>query len=124
MPEERPHGFRSLRVWQEAVRLAADSFAIADALPAGHAALADQIRRAAGSVHANIAEGASRPSRRDFVRLLVIARGSFSELEAHVALVEHTALVPPRLTGAFDTRASHVGQLLPALIRSQRDPPT
>jgi four helix bundle protein len=56
-PETVPCGFRGLKVWQEAAALASAAYAIADLLPSKHASLADQIRRSADSIHANIAEG-------------------------------------------------------------------
>ena len=49
-------------------------------------ALADQIRRSASSVPANIAEGAGRLRPGEFVRSLSIAGGSLRELETHLLL--------------------------------------
>jgi four helix bundle protein len=49
---------RGLRVWQEAMKLAVAARALCDALQgSGRAPLADQLTRAATSVHLNIAEG-------------------------------------------------------------------
>jgi four helix bundle protein len=61
------------------------AYAVADELPARvQFSLGNQIRRSAGSVPANIAEGNGRSSRRDYVRFLAIAIASLRELQTHI----------------------------------------
>ena len=57
--------------------------------------LRDQIRRAAVSIPANIAEGYERNSRMEFKRYLLIAKGSCGELRTHLNLVKlvHSPLI-------------------------------
>jgi four helix bundle protein len=66
-----------LIVWQKAMQLAALSYRCAQRLPAiERFGLAAQIRSAATSIPANIAEGNGRRVRDDYGRFLAIARGS------------------------------------------------
>ena len=113
-------GFRGLRVWQEAVALADDVEALAEALPPERASLADQMRRAARSVHANIAEGSGRRTPREFARALDIARGSLRELESDILTLEPLALVSRVSVAGARTRIVHVARLLAGLLRRLR----
>lgn len=74
--------FQKLHVYQRAIEF----FAFAVELPIpprGHGELGDQLRRAARSIPANIAEGAGRTTLPDGARYYAIARGSAMECAAH-----------------------------------------
>ena len=79
--------YRELRVWQRGIALANECCAVADALPSRERfALAAQIRRAAVSIAANIAEGYGRNGRAEYVHHVGIARGSLYELETLIEI--------------------------------------
>jgi four helix bundle protein len=74
--------FQKLDVYRRSIEFLARSVSLPDALPRGHSALADQLRRAALSVPLNIAEAAGRSSDADTARHFAIARGSAMECAA------------------------------------------
>lgn len=117
-----PRSFRDLKVWQEAFALADDVAALVEAFPPEYAFLADQMRRASRSVHANIAEGNGKSSRRDYVRFLYDARGSLQELESDVEFMIRRALVSRNDGDTVRKRIGNVGRLLNALIRALKPP--
>ena len=57
--------------------------------------LVTQIRRAAGSVPANIAEGYGRIGRRDYIRYVGYARASLFELDTHFEISLREKYVTP-----------------------------
>jgi len=85
MGEVRTH--KDLDVWKEAMQLVKEVYRWSAALPREEIyGLTAQIRRAAVSIPSNIAEGAARDSRKEFLQFLYIALGSLSELETQILL--------------------------------------
>ena len=80
--------------------------------------LTSQIRRAATSVPANIAEGYGRDSSGDYVRFLRVAQGSLKELETHLLLAERLDLCTNETVGPPLALADQLGRMLRSLYRS------
>jgi four helix bundle protein len=114
-----PSTFRGLRVQQEAALLAKATYDATEGFPAAERrSLGDQMRRAAMSVPANIAEACGRASRADRARVLAIAWGSLRELEAQLELAAAVRLLDPVTLARLSTRCRHTGRLLHALRRA------
>ena len=76
-----------LRVWQDGIALVKLVYEHTASYPKAELfGLTSQMRRAAVSIPANIAEGAARSTSKEFVQFLTIARGSLSELETLVVI--------------------------------------
>ena len=83
-------GHRDLQAWQQAMQLVTAVYSATSNFPQHEQfGLTSQLRRAAVSVPANIAEGAARNGSKEFLHFLGIASGSLSELDTLVELV-HT----------------------------------
>jgi four helix bundle protein len=80
--------------------------------------LTSQIRRAAYSVPANIAEGSSRESKRDYLHFLYIARGSLSEAQYFVHLARRLEYLTPSNAEDLAAQFSAVFACLHGLIRA------
>jgi four helix bundle protein len=86
--------------------------------------LTSQIRRAAGSVPANIAEGHGRESTGNFVQHLRVSQGSLKGLETHLLPAERVGILPAIDLQPALTQCESLGKMLRALIRSLQDKST
>lgn len=82
--------------------------------------LTSQVRRAAVSVAANIAEGAEREGTKEFLQFLGIASGSLAETETMLILAERLGLVAAQDSSPLLEQAATVGRMLNGLKRSLR----
>ena len=111
--------FRSIVAWQKADDLAVEVYRRTGApVGGGDSDLVRQLRSAAVSVPANLAEGSGRSSTVDFRRFLYQAQGSLSEVEYYLHLVERLEILDPASLKDFRMLRSEVGRTLAGLIRS------
>lgn len=82
--------------------------------------LAVQLRRAVLSVASNIAEGASRESRRDFARFVGIALSSAVEARLQLGIARDLGLIAPPDHDPLDAELGELRAMLAALLRTLR----
>ena len=113
--------FRGLLVWQQAMRLTRECYRLTNLLPKEERyGLSNQMRRAAVSVAANIAEGSGRGTRRDFVSFLRVAQGSLRELETYLLLLPSIQLTSSERVTPLLEQVDSIARLLNRLIQSLR----
>lgn len=120
--------YRDLDVWKRGMDLAESAYRLTTSFPREEMfGLTSQIRRAATSVPANIAEGWGRDGTNEFRQFLRIAQGSLRELETHLLLAERVGHVaPPDVAPLLEIAATLGRQLItiqPSLS-ARRSPPT
>jgi four helix bundle protein len=86
--------YRRLPVWRKGHAIALNVYRLTERIPQrGHAGLIDQLRRASLSIAANIAEGCSRPTDKDFAKFLNIALASATETQYHLEFATAVSLI-------------------------------
>jgi four helix bundle protein len=116
-----PDSVRTLRVWQEAIALAKDSYALTAGWPKQEQfGLVSQIRRAAVSIPANLAEGKGRGSTAELVRFARIAQGSAYELDTLLEIACDLQFADKAQISAMRTRLLSLLRQLSSYIRSRR----
>ena len=115
----RERSFQGLLVWRQAMDLARDCYILTKQFPRSELyGLTSQIRRAATSVPANIAEGSGRSTIRDYVNFLRIVQGSLRELEAYLLLAPEIELVQQEMITPLLKQVSSIARLLNRLIQA------
>jgi four helix bundle protein len=105
--------FRELKVWHKAHALTLDVYRVTQSFPRHELyGLTSQIRRAAVSIGANIAEGAGKNSSAEFGRFLQIALGSASELEYHLLLSRDLGYLIPEIYALLSQQTIETKKML------------
>ena len=113
--------FRRLVVWSRARRLTAMVYRASERWPVRERyGLTAQMRRAAVSVTANIAEGCGRHSDRELAAFLQIAMGSLSELECLLVIARDIAIIDAESHGDLAAPLKELQRMLASLIRRLR----
>ncbi len=80
---------KDLDVWRESMEMTKEIYNITKNFPREEMyGFVSQMRRCAVSVPSNIAEGAARSSKKEFLQFLYISLGSLSELETQYILAK------------------------------------
>ncbi|HZV37705.1 MAG TPA: four helix bundle protein [Pseudoxanthomonas sp.] len=116
----RPH--HRLDVWNDAIALVEAVYRFTSSFPLDERfGLTSQLRRAAVSVPSNIAEGAARRSRKEYLHHLSIVRGSLSEIETQLLISVRLGLAVQ--DHDLDERVERVFARLNALIKRLSEEP-
>ncbi|MGZ9246996.1 MAG: four helix bundle protein [Gemmatirosa sp.] len=106
-------------MWQRAMALTRACYAIARQLPPEERfALGAQLRRAAISVPANIAEGHASRHRRQFLRYLGIAHASLMEIECHLLIAVDVGHLPEAAISDALSLREETSRMLRAMRRA------
>ena len=109
---------RDLKVWEKAHALVLTCYEITKPFPREEIfGLVSQIRRAASSVPANIAEGCGRRGNAELHRFLQMAMGSANELEYHLLLSKDLGYLKLENHQRMQPQVEEVKRMLASLIR-------
>lgn len=114
--------YKDLVIWQRGMELVVSCYGLTKRLPDDERyGLVSQIRRAAVSIPANIAEGHGREVGGSFIQHLRIAQGSLKELETLLMLVQRMEMSESDALSRLLTTCDELGRMLRSMIRAVQD---
>ncbi len=105
------HSYEDLEVWKRSVDVAVRLYGILG--NCRDYGLKDQMLRSAVSVPSNVAEGAERDSKKDFVRFLRISKGSAAELRTQLHIAEKANVVNARSCATVRAQVTEISKNAP-----------
>jgi four helix bundle protein len=113
--------FHKLIVWQKAHAWVLHIYKLTKRFPDDERfGVTSQLRRAAASIPANLAEACGRGGRHEFGRFVQIAMGSAAEAEYHVLLAKDLGYLGGKDYDAVAPAIQEVKRMLASLIKSAR----
>ncbi|HPC35544.1 MAG TPA: four helix bundle protein [Candidatus Marinimicrobia bacterium] len=116
------HHWKDLEVWQLSHQLVIDIYQLTASFPKEEKfSLCDQIKRAAVSIPANIVEGHSKNSVKEFIRFLFISRGSLEEIRYLILLSKDLNFISENEYLKFEQILKNLSVKLNNLIHSLKE---
>jgi len=114
--------FRNLKVWSQGIEIVTKTYELSQKLPSKEQyGLISQLTRASVSIPANVAEGSSRTSKKDFERFLQISIGSAFELETLLIVAEHLKMLVGRQLDDLKALVVEEQKMLNGLLKTSRN---
>ena len=115
----RPH--ERLDVWKRAIEFVIALYRLTEHFPKDEKfGLTSQLRRAAVSVAANIAEGAARKSSKEFLQFLSNSQGSASEIDTELLIAWRLGYLPEKEYKDLYGNLDDIGRMITGLSHSLR----
>ena len=115
------HDYKKLEVWSESVDLVTEIYLLTDEFPDKEKfSLTNQINRSAVSIPSNIAEGAGRLSKKEFIQFLGYAIASSYELETQLAIANNLKFINSEQIQEITIKLTIIQKKIYNLIRSLR----
>ena len=112
--DPKPH--RNLVAWQKSMDLVMKVYKLTRDFPEKELyGLSSQLRRAAVSVPSNIAEGAERNSKQEYIRFVHIAKGSAAELRTQLYISHKIGVLQKNLVTRLTTESKQISAMLQGL---------
>ncbi len=109
---------KDLEVWKKSIDLVTEIYKVSRNLPKDEQfGLISQMRRAAVSVPANIAEGFGRKTTGELKQFIGIAKGSLAELETLLVISKNLGYIDLENQKLFDNRISEIFRIIGGLSR-------
>lgn len=109
--------YQKLEAWKESMFLVKDVYVITGSFPKEELyGLTSQMKRAAVSIPANIAEGMGRQYKKDTLQFLHIARGSIYELETLLNIAVMINIMDAGTQAGVSAKVGRIMKLLGGLI--------
>ena len=114
--------FRNLEVWRLAHEMTLSIYRVTKSFPTDERyGLTSQLRRAAVSIEANLAEGCGRGSDADFARFVQLALGSASEVECQLLISRDLGYLAADSYEQHKDQIERIKRMLIALLKTLRN---
>jgi four helix bundle protein len=119
--EGKVQSYKDLIVWQQSVKLVENIYILTQKFPRGEIyGMVSQIRRAAVSIPANIAEGQARNAKGEYLQFLGVSSGSLAELGTLLLLSKQLKYIDEGTFSNIEKRCDEIGRLLTGLKHALR----